>query len=160
MDETVLPAYSPGSVARLCGRSGSLTDGGGRKLATCSCGGPRARFLFVPSTGIIKNDLFNINSRRRRRGRPASANDDPDGFTRNFGSAVPQNIPESRRLFIRVARLSRSWRGGTTDVHIRLTLKNRCQCVVAHASQGPVRSYRGGRYGYSAGRGVGARPWG
>ena len=71
--------------------------------------GPRARFLFVPSTGIIKNDLFNINSRRRRRGRPASANDDPDGFTRNFGSAVPQNIPESRRLFIRVARLCRFW---------------------------------------------------
>ena len=69
------------------------------------------RLCLVPSTGIIKNDLFNINSRRRRRGRPASAQDDPDGFTRNFGCAVPQNIPESRRLFIRVVRPSRSWRG-------------------------------------------------
>ena len=69
------------------------------------------RLCLVPSTGIIKNDLFNINSRRRRRGRPASAQDDPDGFTRNFGSAVPQNIPESRRLFIRLPRSSLSWRG-------------------------------------------------
>ena len=48
-----------------------------------------------PSSGIIKNDLFNLNSRRRRRGRSASAPDDPDGFTRNFGTAVPANIPES-----------------------------------------------------------------
>ena len=96
MDVTELPAYSRGFVALLCGPSGSLTDNGRRKLATCRSRELRATLLFVPSTGIIKNDLFNINSRRRRRGRPARAQDDPDGFTRNFGSAVPQNIPESR----------------------------------------------------------------
>ena len=49
----------------------------------------------TPSSGIIKNDLFNLNSRKRRRGRSASSPDDPDGFTRNFGTAVPANIPES-----------------------------------------------------------------
>ena len=44
---------------------------------------------------IIKNNLFNINSRRRTSGRSASSLDDKDGFTRTFGTAIPRNIPES-----------------------------------------------------------------
>ena len=45
---------------------------------------------------LIKNELFNLNRSKRRRGRNApGAAADPHVFTRNFGSAVPQNIPES-----------------------------------------------------------------
>lgn len=44
---------------------------------------------------LIKNTLFNTNSRRRAKGRPASSMDDRDGFTRTFGTAIPRNIPES-----------------------------------------------------------------
>jgi len=44
---------------------------------------------------IIKNDLFNTNRRRCARGRQAPAQDDADGFSRTFGTAVPQHIPES-----------------------------------------------------------------
>ena len=47
---------------------------------------------------LIKNTLFNTNSRRRAKGRPASSMDDRDGFTRTFGTAIPRNIPESPGL--------------------------------------------------------------
>ena len=46
MDATELPAYSRGSVAPRCGHSGSLTDGGRRKLATCRSRELRAIVLF------------------------------------------------------------------------------------------------------------------
>ena len=44
---------------------------------------------------VIKNNLFNINSRRRAKGRSASSMEEPDGFARTFGTAIPRNIPES-----------------------------------------------------------------
>ncbi len=44
---------------------------------------------------LIKNELYNINYRRRQRGRPASAVNEPDVYKRHFGTAIPQNIPES-----------------------------------------------------------------
>ena len=71
----------------------------GRNLHVSFCSGSVSTCCILPSTGIIKNDLFNLNSRRRRRGRSASAQDDPDGFTRNFGMAVPANIPEESTIF-------------------------------------------------------------
>ena len=54
-----------------------------------------AIWAFWKLDSIIKNDLFNINMRNRRRDKSASSGDDPDGFTRNVGTAIPQNIPES-----------------------------------------------------------------
>ena len=57
-----------------------------------------------------------------------------------------------------LASLSRYCREGM-NIHIPLTLKSRCQRVVAYAGQGPVCPYRGGRDGYSRNlKGVGSAP--
>ena len=97
-DAKVWPAFHPhgtGSVLSEPG-SGSLKAHARNRAASIQSWFRRtALWAFWFLDRIIKNDLFNLNSRRRRRGRPASAQDDPDGFTRNFGTAVPANIPES-----------------------------------------------------------------
>ncbi len=97
-DAKVWPAFHPhgtGSVLSEPG-SGSLKAHARNRAATIFSWFRRAAlwaFWFLDR--VIKNDLFNLNSRRRRRGRPASAQDDLDSFTRNFGTAAPANIPES-----------------------------------------------------------------
>ena len=44
---------------------------------------------------IIKNDLFQLNRRRRNQARAAGEHGNLDDFQKNFGSAVPVSIPES-----------------------------------------------------------------
>ena len=53
-----------------------------------------SRWAFWKLDCLIKNLLYNINSRRRKRGRPGPTMDEPDPMKRYFGTAIPTNIPD------------------------------------------------------------------
>ena len=156
-----LPAYSRGSAAPLCGASGSLTDGRGRKLATCHAWELRASSLFGSVHRNHQERFVQHQLAPASPGAPSGRAGQPGWLYEEFRlRSAPEYSGEQETVYSRgpsVALLA----GDITDVHIRLTLKNRCQRLVAHAGQGFVRADGRGRDGYPAGKGgVSARLWG
>ena len=150
---TELPAYSRGSVAPLCGASGSLTDGRGRKLATCHAWELRASSLLGSVHRNHQERFVQHQLAPASPGAPSGRAGQPGWLYEEFRlRSAPEYSGEQETVYSRgpsVALLA----GASTDVHIRLTLKILCQRVVAHAGKGPFCTYGGGRDGYSAGRG-------
>ena len=97
-DAKVWPALHPhgtGSVRCEMGAGSLQAHARNRALCLQSHFRRTALWAFWMLDRMIKNDLFSLNSCGRRRDRGAGVSERQDTFTKNFGSAVPDKIPES-----------------------------------------------------------------